>query len=376
MYLNSHSLHYVKDFPTLSNKIDDMLQGESSQEHILDSIRACHNLQQTIHNYDKFWEDPTNIKINDKIVEVLLMESVNFTDDLLKQIFLLQLPTITTLAVIEAFYKKNPESFIPKETALIPLRFCLYNGDLQNALKLTDLTTGHKNYIEAKSKELRKGTIQLLGSTVGAGLFANLGVKLGLESGYIPSAWANMTSVYAMVAAYIVNSSFFAAVVKFGRVAVAGGGDYLTWQKGTFYTHWWKHSDEMLFCTKIMETDIALNGTGSASEGLIEELCRTDETLTNGRTLQPGYTRNGKKVRLLATRDNLNELMLQAYWMTGGDGFEWVEPDQDPADIMWKQHLAQFDTPLVGDDATTKSLKWADDLIESDKQDKMIGDNL
>lgn len=365
--LLSSKFHYISGFQQLSSKIDsEILQkNDASISDILDSIRACRDLQNSIHNYDSFWEDPTNKQINAKILEILSSDKITFNEHLLKKVLLLQLPTTTNISILNSYYERNPKSYIAKEVGLIPLRQSLFNGDLQNSLKLVDLTCAHKNYIAFRTKELHLGAAKLFTTTIGLGVLSNLGIKYGLEIGYIPETWANMSGVYAMIGTYILNSSFFAAVVKFGRVVVAGGGDYLTWQKGTFYTHWWKHSDEMLMCSKIVETDIALNGNGSASEGLIEELCRTDETLTNGRTLKPGFTREGKKVRLLAPKDNLNEIMLQAYWMSGGDGFEWVEPDQDPAEIMWKQHLSQFEKPLINEGNDKKSLKWADELIET-----------
>lgn len=360
--------HYISDFQSLSRKIDSELapQLHASPQTVVDAITACRNLQSYIHSYDKFWADPTNVQIRDKIVAILGSPAVEFDEPLLRKVLTLQLPAQTTLAIVRAYYERHPGAYISKDVAFIGLRQMLFNADLQSALTLTDLTCGHPNYIRRKNHELRLGAAQLVLSTIGIGALLNMAVSYGLTHLYLPEAWSGMLAVYAMVCAYIVNSAFFAAVVKFGRVAVAGGGDYLTWQKGTFYTHWWRHADEMTMCSKILETDIALNGTGSALPELLEELCRSDETLTNGRTLQPGYTREGKKVRLLAPKDNLNEVMLQAYWMSGGEGFEWVEPDQDPADIMWRAHLRHFEAAPVGG-ASAKPLKWADDLLAEEK---------
>lgn len=66
----------------------------------------------------------------------------------------------------------------------------------------------------------------------------------------------------------------------------------------------------------------------------------------------------------MEAKDNLDDIKMQAYWMSGGDGFEWVEPDQDPADLIWKQHLAKFDKPMLNTDNSTKNIKWAEELIE------------
>ena len=117
-------------------------------------------------------------------------------------------------------------------------------------------------------------------------------------------------------------------------------------------------------CARIMETDLRLNGGLENSPDLVAELCRKDDNVSAHHTLRPGLTRDGHKVRLLEPRDNLEQLKMQAYWMSGGDGFEWVEPDQDPAEIVWRNHLASLQKPVL-QALDTRSLKWAEDLITS-----------
>ena len=50
--------------------------------------------------------------------------------------------------------------------------------------------------------------------------------------------------------------------------------------------------------------------------------------------------------------------------MTGGDGFEWVEPDQDPAELEWKNHLELYNKPALNQ-SEVSALRWADDLIQN-----------
>ena len=319
-----------------------------SKDIVIDAVRACKSSSQM--------QEPLAL-----IQKILESDKVVFDETLLRELFLLRLPTSANIALIRQFYVRNPGSEITKSTALIPFRYCLFEGDLKDALVVTDLTTGHPNYIKKRSAELRSGIIKVASTAIGITLFSKLGVQALIDEGILADSWRHLSSINAMIITYLLNSSFFVTIVRFGRQMASAGGDYVTWQKGTFYTHWYKHADEMMMCARIMEADIAINGGGpsggAASPELVEELCRTAEQVET-HTLQPGYTRDGKRIRLLEPRDNLEDLKMQAYWMSGGDGFEWVEPDQDPATIMWKQHLRGGQ--VEGD--SRQSLKWADEV--------------
>lgn len=360
---------YITDFPSLSTKIDSTIAANEpvSPDTVVDAVRACGRLVASVYEYDKFWENPTNIAIQNKILLMLSEETVHFNKELLVRLMLLKLPTRLNVLIISEFYKRNPEAYIDRGIALIPFRQSLFNGDLQNALKLTDMTVGHPNYVGHKAKEFRAGVIRLVASAAGISAFSKFGVEYLIEFDILREAWRHLSAISLMLVTYMVNSSFFVSMVRFGRQVVLSGGDYLTWQRGTFYTHWYTHADEMLFCSKIVDADIVINGGGvSGNEptpGLIEELCRIDPFF-QGHTLKPGYTRDGKKVRLLEARDNMEEIKMQAYWMTGGDGFEWVEPDQDPATLMWKNHLGKFEKPLLNEGDNTKNLRLADGLVD------------
>ncbi|EGV60066.1 hypothetical protein PSN45_002196 [Yamadazyma tenuis] len=334
---------------------------------VLALIDEYHRLQVQVYDYNKFWNNPTNKRINHQITQVLQNPHVTFDKTLLAQLFRMKLPSLTNINIIGVFYERSPTAYIDKAIALVPFRQSLFNGDLQSALKLTDITVGHPNYTAHKHSELKTGVVKLVGSGVGITVFSKYGVQELIDSGILGDAWRYLGSVNTLVVTYLLNSSFLMTIVKFGRQLISSGGDYLTWQKGTFYSHWYKHADEMMFCSKIVEADLRLNGGGvsggEVSSDLATELCRTGD---NDTSLAPGYTRDGHKVRLLDLRDNLEELKLQAYWMSGGDGFEWVEPDQDPAELIWKRHLKKFEELGAGDEG--KALKWADQVIEPEQK--------
>lgn len=332
------------------------------EQTVLDALKACRELQQQIHEGDKLERDPAGKSVQKQIEAILESENVNFNGDLLKKVFLLNFPSATAVQILGLYYKRNPKTAVEMSTALVPFRRSLFDADLKNALKITDLTTGHPNYIAMKDLEMRRGVFRLIVTAIGITLFSKVGVQQIIESGYLLPEWKHLASLNAMFLTYVFNLSFFVTIVRFGRTLTAAGGDFLTWQKGTFYTHWYKHADEMALCTKIMEADLKLNGGLENSPWLVEELCRRDDR-NEAKTPQPGVTRDGHKVRLLQQKDSIEDLKLQAYWMGGGDGFEWVEPDQDPADIVWREHLQKLHSPALKEGAAP-SLKWAEQLIE------------
>lgn len=367
----SPSFAYTTGANDLKDKIDALLTQpsttpETHNESVMGALKACHRELRKIHDHDKFDQDPAQITVKSGLQTLLSSEQVQFDQNLLKSIFLMNFPSKIVIDIIHTYYKRNPSAAIDLELALIPLRQSLFNAELKDAVKITDLTTGHVNYVHQKNQYMRKNLYRLAATAVGVTLFSKFGTQMAVDSGLLLETWRQLSTVNSMVLTYILNSSFFVTVVRFGRQLSAAGGDYLTWQKGTFYTHWYRYCDLMAMYSKIVEADVKLNGGVESSDWLIKDLCRTDSTLGDGYTLAPGLTREGKKVRLLEARESLEDLKLQAYWMTGGDGFEWVEPDQDPAEIIWRKHLEHLHSPALGL-LDTKTLKWAEELIEEKK---------
>lgn len=347
---------YINDYKRLNQEIKEKTL---SDDLVVDALKAV-----------KLLENPaTPQSVSPESLETInsLFTNISISPELLKQIFLVNLPTPLNLEIINHYYTKSPGSVISKETALIPLRNALMNADFENSIKLTDVTVGHPNYIASKNQILRHGFFRLVGSSLVVTFLSKYGVQEIINMGILGPGWRHLASINSMLLTYLINSSFFVTVVRFGRQLISSGGDYLTWQKGTFYTHWFRHADEMLFASKIVEADRQLNG-GESNPAIINELCRTNNDMyASQHTLQPGYTRQGEKVRLLEAKDDLEDLKLQAYWMSGGDGFEWVEPDQDPADLIWKGQLKKWERSAVGEGDGTRTLKWADDIIKTER---------
>lgn len=362
---------YTNDYKELNKLVKQTFDNTEnySNDLITNALSACNDIQRSSYTiYDNEKNSKPSREVRDIVDIIFNNQEIQFDEPLLKSLFLLNLPSPITIHLIEIYNQKNPDKIIPKETALIALRTSIWDGDFQNSIKITDLTVGSPNYIARQNEILKSGAIRLLGTSLFITFFSKYGIQQVIDMGLVSPGWKHLSSINSMILTYLINSSFFITIVKFGRQLISAGGDYLTWQKGTFYTHWFRYADVMMFSARIVEADRQLN-LGESNPDLINELCRTqDESVHHPHTLQPGYTRDGGKVRLLEAKDNLEDLKLQAYWMGGGDGFEWVEPDQDPADLIWYTHLDQYNKPALNN-KNAKSLKWADELINKDEQE-------
>lgn len=358
---------YSPEFKRLQNEIEHSINSSSKPSEIVRAIDSIKQLQAQYPIHDQLESKSSLTKQSEQLIDQIFKRAdVIFTQDLLQQIFVLNLPTELNLKLINKYYEMNPakSTIINKDVALIPLRNAIYNADFNRAIKVSDVTVGHPNYIANKASTLKRGFIKLVGTAAAITIFTKFGVTTLVEEDIIPASWLHLGALNSVLLTYIINSAFFVTIVKFGRQLISSGGDYLTWQKGTLYNHWFKHADEMLFASKIMEADRNLNN-GELNPEIVEEICRVAPDIrSNTASLHPGYDRAGNKIRLMQMKDDFEKLKFQAYWMTGGDGFEWVEPDQDPAEIQWREHLEKYSKPLLKNKADTGELKWADELIK------------
>ncbi|CAK9440573.1 uncharacterized protein LODBEIA_P46240 [Lodderomyces beijingensis] len=356
------------EFKRILGEIERNLNPQSSTKDIVHAINSVKSLQSEYPIQQQLEPRSSLIKQSESLVNQIFKQTkVPFSSELLKQIFVLNLPTPLNLKLINKYYEQNPsdKTIIERDVALVPLRNALFNADFANAIKVMDVTVGHPNYIAHKAHRLKSGAIKLISTAAAITILSKFGVTSLVDAGLLSSAWMHLGAVNSIVLTYIINSTFFVTIVKFGRQLISSGGDYLTWQKGTFYTHWFKHADELLFASKIVEADRDLNH-GESSSYVIEDLCRVaPDTRSNANNLSPSYDREGNKVRLMQSKDDLEKIKFQAYWMSGGDGFEWIEPDQDPAEIEWRQHLERYNKPALKENAGNGELKWADELIEN-----------
>lgn len=218
----------------MKSRVAGLKAKAQTQKDIINIVKEYQNLQIKVYDYEKFWENPVNKEINKQIQEVLEDDKVKFDKTLLGELFKLKLPTLTNINIINSFYLKNPKAYIDKPLALIPFRQSLFNGDLKNALKLTDITVGHQNYINHKHQELKSGVIRLVGSGIGLTLFSKYGIQELIDNQIVDDSWRYLGSINSLILTYLINSTFLMTIVRFGRQLISSGGDFLTWQKVPF----------------------------------------------------------------------------------------------------------------------------------------------
>lgn len=226
--------------------------------------------------------------------------------------------------------------FIPIPVAMIPFRRAVYNGELDKAFEIIDVTAGSKNYLKTvKNKWISFGTKWVLGTTTVLG-----GVHFLLHSGLV-GTWNSTTGILFMVFAYICNTTVLAGLAFSGRVS--NSGEYVKWIPGTLTTYWYTHAQEMKMASLIAAVDRAL------PENQDEPSFRVKKLL---------------EARRMMAVEAEQEYFIKEYWARGGEGFEWVEPDQDPAEIVWRSKMEATKAKRIASQAKYgEKYKWADQAL-------------
>ncbi|VVT45153.1 uncharacterized protein SAPINGB_P000655 [Magnusiomyces paraingens] len=227
-------------------------------------------------------------------------------------------------------------TYIPLPVAMIPFRRAVYNGELDKAFAMIDATVAGGNYMKAvRRKWVAYGTRWALGtSTVLAS------VDLLLRSGYV-GTWTSTTGVLAMVLTYLCSMTILGGLAFAGRVS--GSGEYIKWVPGTSTTYWYSHAQEMKMASAIAAVDRAL------PENQNEPSFRVKKML---------------QARHMMAIEAEQETLIKEYWARGGEGFEWIEPDQDPAEALWRKKMeASKALRIAAQEKYGDKYKWADELI-------------
>lgn len=223
--------------------------------------------------------------------------------------------TTAAIRLIKAYnsvYTADGRRFVPLNLAMIPFRKAVYSAHIDDAFAIMNLTAGAPGYVQhVKRLWWRYGRGYIIGSTS-----TLASVHLLLKSGLV-GEWPSTIGVLGMVTAYIANMTVLAGLAFAGRVS--GSGEILKWLPGTPTPHWYSHAQEMKMASRIAAVDRAL------PENQDECSYRVKKMLADNHKMVP--------------IEFEQETLMKEYWARGGEGFEWIEPDQDPAEIIWRRKM-------------------------------------
>ncbi|KAK9373886.1 uncharacterized protein V1513DRAFT_447839 [Lipomyces chichibuensis] len=285
--------------------------------------------------------------------EKLIYDILNFPqtivdDALLRQYFLLRPDTSRALEAMKIFYKReeNKQRVISKSTYMIPFRKCLRDEDVDCAFKIVDLTANSPQWLSYVKRWWQKTALMWIAGSTGVVELADVFMKSDL---LVTGGLENTGVIKVMIIAYLLNSSLLAFVACASRPGDNGGK--VLWRHGIFQTTWYMHAQESRMLNMIVDMDIArVENEGDVSRRVLHELAVRDRRLG----------------------DDAYDNVVKEYWAKQGQGFEWSEPDIDPAEEakiardaerMRKLHLdAPQQRQLLIDDANAE---WVKKVLQS-----------
>lgn len=317
-----------------------------SSEEFLKLYESLETYQRSIYDYNKISPEKNEyIQKSNKLLEKLLTNSkTEFNENLLKKLFIRQPLFYTLQTIIKTYYSKNSNISIPSNISLIPFRKLIWDAQFQHALDFVELTNGNKRYINYK-KEKMKSILKYFGGSI-VGLIACIHGGITVFYPELIDAGAGGTTfgiygIYACIVTYIVNCGFLGALA-FSSKGLENGN--LMFKQSTMPYDWYLKVDQMKMCSKIVEADSEINGIdGFATREVVSRIQKM------------GFEVNEPE----------QEIMLRQYWYSSGEGFMWVEPDIDPAEIEWWKHLDDIGIKKVWDQDYSK----LEEAVSEDSED-------
>lgn len=197
------------------------------------------------------------------------------------------------------------------------IRVLLKSGDFHNCIKLIDLTVGNHNLIAYMRKRLlSQAFLTSLGLVISVAVF-----------GIVPGA---LTAVSLFCTQYITT-----------KFVYGFGADRVSWRPHTSLLYRYLHCHELFFLNRIVSYFEEVHETNARNFHISK--VRTLPPPENGDfeiVEEPGekdvlklafYFRKSLHRRRMVWNALHEEKMFLEFWVSHGEGFEWVEPDQDPA---------------------------------------------
>lgn len=317
--LNSRRLNSIEE---MANRdfFHSKKDKENSTQTALQIASACKRFQDSIYQYAKLepGKNPLIVESNRLIEKVLKSKSINFDVELLRKLLTLQPKYLTSKTIIESYYSLDPKAYVPSDIARIPFRKYVWDADFQRALDYIELTTGNQRYLNYRQSLIKKYLGYFGGTMVGLIGVIHVIVKLffpDLVHSGTGGTKFGIYGVYAMIVSYFMNCGFLATLAFSSRGMENGS---LLFKHGSMPWQWYQKVDQMQMCAKVLEADAAIHG----AEGFA-----TREVVSRIKAM--GFDVNEPE----------QEVMMRQYWYSSGEGFVWVEPDLDPAELQWWDHL-------------------------------------
>ncbi|KAK9237403.1 hypothetical protein V1525DRAFT_403902 [Lipomyces kononenkoae] len=240
--------------------------------------------------------------------DILKFPQTVVDDALLRRFFLLRPHTSRAVEAIKIFYEReeNKGRVVSKSTYMIPFRKCLRDEDVDGAFKIVDLTANSPQWLSYVKRWWQKAALVWL---AGSGIVVELADMFMKSDLLVTGGLENTGVIKIMIIAYLLNSSLLGFVACASRPGDNGGK--VLWRHGIFQTTWYMHAQESRMLNMIVDMDIARVETeGDVSRRVLHELAVRDRRLG----------------------DDAYDNIVKEYWAKQGQGFEWAEPDIDPAE--------------------------------------------
>ncbi|KAK9450383.1 uncharacterized protein V1518DRAFT_413719 [Limtongia smithiae] len=248
----------------------------------------------------------------DLIADILRHPSVIYDNAVLHRYLLLRPPTPRAIRALQLFYARpeNTDVAVPRATFMIPFRKCLRDEDVPGAYAVLDLSAASPQWLAY----VRRWWLRAAGFwAIGVASTMQFAEVLMRSDLLVEGGVAHPGITQIMIAAYLVNSTILGLVACASRPGDNGGK--VVWRNGIFQSQWYLRAQETRMLSQIVDMDehrienVAKNG-GEVSERTLRELESRDRRLG----------------------DSADDAVVKEYWAKQGQGFEWVEPDIDPAD--------------------------------------------
>lgn len=242
------------------------------------------------------------------ITAILAHPAVPVNNELLQKYLLLRPDTERAINAMRSFYQhpENKGKIIERESFMIPFRKTLRDEDVDGAFRILDLSAASPQWLRSVKHQWAKAAAWWTGGFLGTMQLSDIVMKSDL---IVAGGLESTTVVHVLLAVYLINSTLLGLVACASRPGDNGGR--VSWRNGVFQSQWYLRAQETRMLSQIVDMDQLMVGNdGEISSRVLYELEKRDRRLG----------------------DNAEDILIKEYWAKQGQGFEWVEPDIDPAE--------------------------------------------